>query len=160
MAEDESGRRLLLKILPRVVNAAVGGLLIGAPVFLLYYMPGYSEQLEAFSPASGFYVTGYLAMLILFEVVIKFLSGTVYSYALGMLRALITMIILIYTTNGGVLSQAVSFGPSVITVTIDFRPILAMSLLLSLLVMFKNIMRAVGFLAEKSEEPLIPEELP
>lgn len=27
------------------------------------------------------------------------------------------------------------------------------------LVMFKSIMRAVGFLAEKSEEPFIPEEL-
>ncbi|NIV77867.1 MAG: hypothetical protein GWN39_03695, partial [Thermoplasmata archaeon] len=72
-----------------------------------------------------------------------------YSYALGMLRALITMMFLIYTTDGGVLSQDVSFGPSVIRVMIDFRPILAMSLLLSLLVMFKNIMRAVGFLAEK-----------
>ncbi len=160
MAEDESGRRLLLKILPRVVNAAVGGLLIGAPAFLLFYMPGYSEQLEALSPASGFYVSGYLAMLIVFEVVIKFLSGTVYSYALGMLRALITMMFLIYTTDGGVLSQDVAFGPSVIRVMIDFRPILAMSLLLSLLVMFKNIMSAVGFLAEKSEEPVIPEELP
>ena len=160
MGEEGFNRQLLWKILPRIIKAAYGGLLIGAPALVFYFMPGYVERLETFFPASGVYISGYLAMFILFEVVIQLLSGTVYAYAIGMFRALITMMILIYMSNGGVVSQAIPFGPSVIRVTIEFRPLLAISLSLSLLVMFKNIMSAVGFLAEKSEEPVIPEELP
>jgi hypothetical protein len=160
MGEDTFNRRLLWKILPRLFNAAVGGFLIGGPAFLIYYLPGYAESMEAFFPASGSYFSGLMAMYILFEIAIQLLAGTVFVYALGITRALMTMIILIYTTKGGIISQAIPFGLTVIKVTIEFRPILAMSLLLSLLVMFKNIMKAVDFLAEKSEEPVIPQELP
>jgi len=159
MAEDTFDRRLLRRILPRIIRAAFWGFLMGGEALLLPYLPGF-EQFERFIPAEGAHFTGLMAVFVLFEVAMQLLSGTVFRYALGTARALVTMLFLFYTTDGGVITQVVQFGPGTVEVTIEFRAVLAMILALFLLVVFKNVMHAVEFLSEKSEEPVILPEIP
>ena len=159
MGEDTLNQQLLRRILPKIIKAAFWGFLMGGEALLIYFIPGFGEQLRAFIPVGGTF-SGLMVTFIFFEVAMQLLSGTVFRYALGTARALVTMIALLYATNGGIVSQAVPLGPSTIKITVEFRAILAMLLILSLLVVFKNIMYAVGFLSERSEEPFIPEEIP
>ena len=160
MGEDAFNQQLLRRILPKIIKAAFWGFLMGGEALLIYFIPGFGEQLRAFIPTGGTYFSGLMVTFICFEVAMQLLSGTVFRYALGTARALVTMIVLLYATNGGIVSQAVPLGPVTIKVTVEFRAILAMLLILSLLVVFKNIMYAVEFLSERSEEPFIPEEIP
>lgn len=159
MGEDTFNRQLLRRILPRIIRVAFWGFLMGGEALLIYFIPGF-EQFERFIPARGGYFSGLMIMFISFEVAMQLLSGTVFRYAFGTARALATMIVLLYSSNGGVISQALPIGPGTIQVTIEFRAILAMFLMLSLLVVFKNLMYAVDFLSQKSEEPVIPKEIP
>jgi len=159
MAEDTFNWRLLEKILPRIIRAAFWGFLMGGEALIFYYLPAF-EQFENFVPAEGTPFIGLMAVFVLFEVAMQLLSGTVLRYVLGTARALTTMFILFYTTDGGVISQAIQFGPSTFEVTIEFKAVLAIFLALSLLVVFKNVMHAVEFLSEKGEEPMIPPEIP
>jgi len=158
MDEDTFNRRLLGRILPRIIKAAFWGFLMGGEVLLIYFLPGF-ERFEMFIPAKGASL-GLMIVFILFEVAMQLLSGTVFRYAFGTVRALVTIMVLLYASQGGIISQTVPIGPSTIEVTIEFRAILAMFLMLFLLVGFKNVMYAVDFLSEKSEEPVIPEEFP
>jgi hypothetical protein len=159
MAEDTFDWRMLEKILPRILRAAFWGFLMGGEALLLYYLPAF-EWLENFIPAEGTPFMGLMAVFVLFEVAMQLLSGSVLRYALGTARALTTMFILFYTTDGGVISQFIKFGPSTLEVTIEFKAVLAIIIALSLLVVFKNVMHAVEFLSENSEEPIIPPEIP
>jgi len=160
MGEDAFNQQLLRRILPKIIKAAFWGFLMGGEALLIYFIPGFGEQLRAFIPTGGTYFSGLMVTFIFFEVAMQLLSGTVLRYALGTTRAFVTMIALLYATNGGIVSQVVPLGPSTIKITVEFRAILAMLLILSLLVVFKNIMYAVEFLSERSEEPFIPEEIP
>lgn len=160
MGEDTFNRELLRRILPRIIKAAFWGFLMGGEALLIYFLPGFGEKFEMFIPVSGIYFSGLMVVFIFFEVAIQLLSGTVFRYALGTARALVTMIVLLYASHGGIISQVISFGPGTVKVTFEFRAILAMVLMLSLLLVFKNIIYAVEFLSEKSEEPVIPEEIP
>jgi len=160
MDDNTFDTQLIGKILMRIVGAIVGGLIMGGGALWIFLLPGYGEQLEALFPESGFYFSGVMIVFIVFEVVIQLLRGTVFQYGLGTARGLASMIVLTYTTNGGVISESIPFGPSMIGVTIEFKPLLAVFMTLSLLVVFKNVMSTVDFLNEMSEEPKIPEELP
>jgi hypothetical protein len=159
MAEDTFDWGMLKKILPRIIRAAFWGFLMGGEALLIYYLPAFG-QFENFIPAEGTPFIGLMVVFVLFEVTMQLLSGTVLRYALGTARALTTMFILFYTTDGGVVSQVIQFGPSTLEVTIEFKAVLAIILALSLLVVFKNVMHAIEFLSEKGEEPMIPLEIP
>lgn len=160
MAEDTFDGGLLRWILPRVIKAAFWGFIMGGEAMLLYLSPGIREQVETFIPVGGVFFSGFMAVFIFFEVAMQLSSGTVLRYAFGMARALATMIALLYASHEGVVSQVIPLGPGEIRVTIEFRTILAMLLTLSLLAVFKNIMYAVDFLSQKSEEPIILKEHP
>jgi len=158
MGEDAFNRQLLGRIIPRIIKAAFWGFLMGGEALLIYFIPGF-EKFERFIQASGTYFSGLMVMFIFFEVAIQLLSGTVFRYAFGTARALVIMMVLLFSSNGGIVSQNIPFGSNTIEVTIEFRAILVMFLITPLLAVFKNIMYAVEFLSEKSEEPIIPEEI-
>jgi hypothetical protein len=113
--------------------------------------------------------TGFSYILVIFigfEVAIQLLKGTVIQYALSVARTMISMLILISVTNGGIMTLAVPQSPEApfaevsISFTIDFRTVLSILLTFSILSVIKNILQAINFLSEKAEEPIIPPELP
>ena len=159
MAEDIFNRQLMRKITPRLIKAAIWGFIMGGEALLISLIPSF-EQLERVLPVKGAYFSGLMVLFISIEVAMQLLSGTVLRYVLGTLRATLATVALITASKGGVLTQDIAFGPGSIRVIFEFKAIISILLLLSLLVIFKNIMYAIDFLYEKSEEPTRPEEIP
>ena len=172
MAEDEDKERTVKDwvklILPRVLRAAIWGFLMGGEMLIpLLMMPEIGGIFQEFLPMKYGGFTSFLAIFVGFEVAIQLFRRTIIQYALSMGRAMVSSVIMVLMTNGGVMDFAISSfqgaplpGGVAILFTIDFRVILAIFLLLSLLSMVKNLLQAVDFISEKAEEPVIPPEIP
>lgn len=165
--EEKTAKEWARILLPRVVRAALWGFLMGGEMLILLNIFGEMGTLLGIPFVEPTDFQHFLLIFIGFEVAIQLLRGTIFPYALGITRALISMIILITITNGGVISMQVSSTPQIplppgmtVTFTIEFKAVLTAALLLSSLGIMKNLLQAVRFLSEKEEEPEIPPELP
>lgn len=152
---DEQDDQLIRRMLPRVFKAALWGFLMGGEALLLYYLPGFKE-INTLLPFEPSYFPGVMILFIALEVCIQLLADTIYQHALGAARAIGTMIIMTHLSSGGVLTREIAMDEGIITVTIGFQPILAMFLTLLLLVAFKNILKAIEYLYQRSETPVKP----
>ncbi|MFP3951572.1 MAG: hypothetical protein ACLFVP_05480 [Candidatus Bathyarchaeia archaeon] len=147
--------QFIRRMLPKVVKAALWGFLMGGEALLLYYLSGFKEMgiLLPFEPG---YFPGVMVLFIFLEVCMQLLSDTIYQHALGAARAIGTMIIMIHLSSGGVLTREIAMDAGILEVTLGFQPILAMLLTLLLLVAFKNILKAIDYLYQRSETPVKP----
>jgi len=166
MAEKKEEKDWLRIILPRVLRAIFWGLIMGGEFLIpLALMPNLVGEFEKFIPTRGIELPLVVVVFVAFEVVIELLSGTILQYALGMVRAIVSMILLIILTNGGIMVLAIPpdllpLEAGAILVTVDFRMILAALLIFLLLSIAKNLLQALDFLSEKAEEPTTLPELP
>ena len=170
MAEVEEERTMKdwAKIIaPRVARAALWGFVMGGEMLILMAFPGMEKQFTAFLPAEVTGFSNFLLVFIVIEVAIQLLQGTIFPFALSMARTLISMSMLVLVTNGGLLTLTIQSSPEMpmpagmsIVFTIDFQVVLVVFLLLSLVSLVKNLLQAIEFLSEKTEEPMIPPELP
>lgn len=158
-----------LKILaPRILKAALWGFIMGGEILIpLYLMPDFVDwqTLEKLMPAARIELPTIVAIFVAFEVAIQLLDRTIFRYALSISRTIVSMILFIVFTNGGIIEVSMPSNglPSIagsVQVLVDFRTILAALLVFSLLSIVKNILQAVDFLSQKAEEPLIPPEIP
>lgn len=153
------------KVLPRLLKAAFWGFLMGGEAILFLRIVGLSDYIGSILPIDELYFFGFIIVFMLFEVAIQFLSDTIFKYALSIARATISMIYLVITTNGGILTitlphEMAPFGVEGIGFTIEFRSILLVFLTLSLISVVKNIFQAITFLSERAEEPIILAKIP
>ena len=161
MAEEMNVKSLLRKALPRVLKATFWGFLMGGEALLLYRMLEFGGQFASFFPSGEPSFLTFMVIFVSFEVAIQLLSGTIFPYVLGVARALISMVLLVYVTNGGIITITAPPDMGVmIRFVIDFRTILAVFLLFSLATIVKNVLQAVEFLSERAEQPMIPAEIP
>lgn len=160
MTEEINIKSLLRKALPRILRAAFWGFLMGGEAILLYRMPGFGGQFASFFPSGEPLFLAFMVIFVSFEVAIQLLSGTIFRYALGVARALISMVLLVYMTNWGIMTMAIPLDVVTLHLMIDFRAILAVFLLFSLVTVVKNVLQAVEFLSERAEQPMIPAEIP
>jgi len=171
MAEAEEQERTAkdwVKILlPRVLKAALWGFIMGGEMLLLLYIVEAGGQFTKLLPIEEKGFSYLLIIFVGFEVAIQLLQGSILKYALSIARTLISMTVLVLITNGGLLTVTLQSSPELplppemsIAFTIDFKAVLAVSLLLSLLGIVKNLLQAVDFLSEKEEESEAPPEPP
>jgi len=154
-------------IIPRVLRAAFWGFIMGGEILIPLYIPEVGGRFLRVLPIEQTGFSYLLFVFVGFEVAIQLFRGTIIKYALSIARAFISMILLVVITNGGVMSLTIQSSPEIplppgmnIIFTIDFKAILGILLLLSLLSVVKNMLQAIEFLSEKEEEPMIPPELP
>lgn len=164
--DEKTGREWAKILLPRILRAAVWGLLMGGELLLMSNIPGVGGALYRYLPIEPMAFSNFLLLFIFFEVAIQLLKGTIFPYVLSTARALISMILLVAITNGGILTMALQSAPETplpagtgIVFSIDFQVVLSIFLLLSLLSIAKNVLNAIDFMAEK-EETGFPPELP
>jgi len=100
------------------------------------FVPGLQLMIEAF-------ITVYIVLMIISELT----SGTIYQYFFNVARALFVIGYLIVSLGGGI------FGVTVenVNLMVDFRLILAIAMLLSLLGLAKSVLQAVNYMNEKAE---------
>jgi len=155
MAEDEEKKWFKI-IVPRVLRAILWGFIMGGEVLLLLNLTSFGE-IEALIPGLREELSAFILVSVIFEVAIQLLSGTIFRYVLSATRTIVFMGLLVLFTNGGVIA---STFPQIggIQVTVDFKPLLAVLLSLSVLNIAKSILQAVDFLSQKTMEPLTSAE--
>ena len=169
--EEKTGKEWAKIIIPRVLRAIIWGFIMGGEMLLLLYFPQFIPQFgeEAMEILPVQMTTGISYFFLVFagiEIAIQLLRGTIFPYALSMARSIISIILLIQVTNGGIMTFTIqppagtqmAAGTSII-VTLNFQPILGVILLLSLLSVIKNLLQAIDYLSRK-EETGAPPELP
>ncbi|MFB0502625.1 MAG: hypothetical protein ACETWE_02225 [Candidatus Bathyarchaeia archaeon] len=166
MSDVEEDRNWLKILAPRILKAALWGFIMGGEILIpLYLMPDFVSQIETLMPAAGTGLPTIVAIFVAFEVAIQLFDRTIFRYALSISRTMVSMILFIIFTNGGIIEVLMPPNgfPSEagsLQILVDFRTILAALLVFSLLSIVKNILQAVDFLSQKAEEPVIPPELP
>jgi len=166
MSEVEEDKNWLTILAPRILKAALWGFIMGGEILIpLYLMPDLVSQIETSMPAAGTGLPTIAAIFVAFEVAIQLFDRTIFRYALSISRTMVSMILFIIFTNGGIIEVLVPPNglPSEagsLQILVDFSTILAALLVFSLLSIVKNILQAVDFLSQKAEEPIIPPELP
>jgi len=169
--EERTGRDWARIIIPRVIRAVIWGFIMGGEALLLLNLPQLLPGMEEGAmwmemiPAETTANLSYFFILFAgIEVTIQLLRGTVFPYALSMARSIISMILLVQMTNGGVMTitmqpppgSPIPEGASII-LTLDFQPVLAVILLIALLSVIKNLLQAVDYLSKREEEGPPPE---
>ena len=168
MSVLEEDRDWLKILAPRILKAALWGFIMGGEILIpLYLMQDFVdwETLETLMPGAGTELPTIVAIFVAFEVAIQLFDRTIFRYALSISRTLVSMILFIIFTNGGIIevlvpSEVLPSEAGSLQILVDFRTILAALLVFSLLSVVKNILQAVDFLSQKAEEPVIPPELP
>lgn len=143
-------------MLPKIVRAAIKGLLYFA---FLYLLPMFLiSQASAFAPelfaGYGQLLDLFVAVVIFFVVASELTSGTIFQYAFNVGKAIILIVFFILALNGGVVSLSLNFEGTNIGIWADLRIYLAMLIIIDLLGLAKSILQAVNFLSEKAEQQL------
>jgi len=154
MAEDEEKNWLRI-IIPRVAKAALYSALLGAvllvPLNLLLQM-----GIERYIPYGWPELSLIVIVFVVFEFAIRILTGTILHYALSIARTIISMTLCVVLTGGGIVTTQFE----AVEITIDFSSFLAALLALSLLNVAKNMLHALDFLSERTEQPVTLQEFP
>lgn len=161
MAKIEENKRTAKNwikiILPRVLRAAIWGFIIGGALLIFSNL---TDQFEL-PPLEQISFKNFFLILIGFEVTIQLLRGTIFQYAISIMRTVTYMIILVISTDGGIMPLMIeSFSeisqPSGVNMifTVDFKVILGIFLLISSLSIIKTLLQAVEFMGKKVEEPI------
>jgi hypothetical protein len=167
--EEKTGKEWAKIIIPRVLRAVIWGFIMGGEMLLLLnlpqFLPEIGEEAMGMIPTQATANLSYFFMIFAgIEIAIQLLRGTIFPYPLSMVRSLISIILLVQMTNGGVMT--ITMQPpagsqmaegATIMLTLDFQPVLGVIIILSLVSIVKNLLQAVDHLSRKEEEGPPPE---
>jgi len=147
--EDEIERswKDWLRTIPRVVIAIFWALVTFVALFIPVNLFG------------NFLPIGYAELFVIvvifavFSFAIHLLSETIYCHALSVARTLLYMALLLTVTKGGIFPIELPLEGVIIQIVIDFKPVLAAMLSVSLLSIAKNALQVWDLLSERDEEP-------
>ena len=144
MAEERKTEGLLKRILWKASKAALAGFFT---LLLVYFLPTLLFPVnvlpEEYMPLFQLFVI----ISVSFAVVIELFSGTIIQHMLGIAKALILITFFFYAFDGGVVTADIEMT----RVIIDLRVFLAILILVNLLGLAKNVLGAISFLSEKTE---------
>jgi len=145
MNENDDGKRLVKKMLPKVLKATLGSIII----FLLVYLVPSLLIPEGFLPSEyQLSMYAFATITVVFFVLVELASGTIFQYAFSFLRALVLIVFFIFTLGHGIITVKIETFHIVVNLTV----FLAILILVELLGMTKSVLGAVHFLSEKVEE--------
>ncbi len=166
MGELEEYNRTLVDwlklIIPRVIRIILWILvLFGATALVSSFA---ETELGSIIPFEFSEITSFLVIFIGFEIVIQLLRDTVFQHIFTVARTIMYMVLIVLESNAGIIqfaqpSERLPLGTN-LTLTVNITTIMNIFLVLSLLSVVKNMLQAIEFMQKKSEEPMIPPELP
>lgn len=134
-------RKLLFRIAKASLITAVTGVVW---LILWFFTSPFSESFPEYSTLYGI-----LAWAMLFFTFVTTLSeGTIYKYIFVIVRTFFVMIYVVYAANFGLLS--LSF--EVFTVTVEFMPLIALTVLADLLDVARSLLQAIEFASQSSKD--------
>lgn len=157
MFDNEPGKPLWRRMLPRIIKAVIMGLLY----FVLFYAVPMLlvSQVSRFAPELfsdyGQIVTLFAAVVIFFVVAGEITSGTIFQHAFSIGRALILIIFFVVALDGGIVKLNVDVIENMpINITADLRVYLMMLIVIDLIGLAKSVLQALNFLSERTEKQL------
>ena len=142
--KDSSGKSKTRRMVFRAVKATVKAVLFFAVYLVLWqfiapvsqFVPGLQQMVEAF-------VTVYICLMIIGDLT----AGTIYQHFFNAAKSLFLIAYLMLSLGGGVFSLDIEN----VSLMIDLRFVLMISMLLGLLGFTKSVLQAITFMSEKAE---------
>lgn len=145
MNEEENGKKIVKRILPRVLKATFGSIIV---FLFIYLIPSLLIPEDFLPPEYRLSMNIFATIIIVFLVVIELTSGTIFQYAFSFLRGLVLIVLFIFTLSSGIITVTIEM----FHINVDLSIFLAVLILIELLGMAKNVLGAVYFLSEEVEE--------
>jgi hypothetical protein len=137
-------KAVVRKIVFKALKATVKGILFYMAYFVLW---SFISPLAEFIPSLRQIVETFVIIYVVLMILGELASGTIYQFFLNVAKALFVTLYLILESRGGVFS--LTFNN--LNFFVDFRMVLAVVVLLSLLGIAKSMLQAVNYLSEKAE---------
>lgn len=146
MANSKKDFKMKLRqITFKALKATVKGILFYAAYFLLWmFLTPLSELIPSFQHMVETFVIIYVILIIIGEIT----SGTIFKYFFDAAKALFVICYLIFSLNYGIFS----FTYQNLSLIFDFRQLIVVVTLISLLGFAKSIIQAINFINEKAEK--------
>lgn len=122
---------------------------IKAVIFYVFYLVLWSfvAPVSEFVPGLQLMIEAFVIVYIVLMIISELTSGTIFQYFFSVARALFVIGYLIASLGGGIIGLTVEN----VNLMIDFRLVLAIAMLLSLLGLAKSVLQAVNYMSERAE---------
>ena len=128
------------------------GLIFGLLAYLpLYFITGILQPLGSYLPGYASSANIFATIWVIFLIGGILASNTIYQYIIGITRNLVTIIFFIYALNNGVISFTLPSIEFEARIVLDVKIILAMLVLVCLIGVGKEVIHALEFTIEKTE---------
>ena len=161
VTEKEGGKTFVEKAMPRVLKAAIMGIIA---FFIYYLLPTLLFSMfptENLPTGFGSFFSRYenlvyifAGIMICFAVAIQLLSGTVFKHVFSIAKAITVMTYLIFALDGGLLALDLPIEGTVISIEANLTAFLIILILVNLLALAKNMLEMISFLSRKTEQPI------
>jgi uncharacterized ion transporter superfamily protein YfcC len=134
----------LRQITFKALKATVKGILFYVAYLLLWmFLAPLSQLIPGFQQIIETFIIVYIILMIVGDLA----SGTIFKHFFDAAKALFVICYLILSLKGGIFTV----GYQNLSLTVDFRPLIAIVTFLSLFGFAKSILQAINFLNEKAE---------
>ncbi|MEM3700836.1 MAG: hypothetical protein QXL57_08255 [Candidatus Bathyarchaeia archaeon] len=142
MADNKTKlRQMIFKALKATVK---GTLFYVAYLFVWMFLAPISQLIPGFQQIIETFVIVYIILIIVGDLT----SGTIFKHFFDAAKALFVICYLILSLKGGMFDIAYQN----LSLTVDFRPLIAIITLISLFGFAKSVFQAINFLNEKAEK--------
>jgi len=148
MANEVKWKIFSKKMIPKILKASVVAVVL---YFLLFYVP--SVMMSNLIPSQ--YMPSFkifAAITIIFFSITQLVSGTIFQYIFGAIRAFAFIIFFMQVLSSGSITG--NFGP--VSFSVDLRVFIGMLIATELLDFGKSVFEAINFVSEKAETYDLP----
>lgn len=141
---NDSSKRKTRRILSRALKATLKGVILYVIYFvLMQFLAPISEFISDFQQMVEIFVTVYISLVIVTELI----SGTIFQHFLNAAKAFFVVVYTMFLLRTGI------FGLTVgnMSLTVDVRLFLGLTMLMGLLGLAKSVMQAISYVNERAE---------
>jgi hypothetical protein len=137
-------RKNVLKVVKAAVKATI---VIVIYAILIQFLAPVSSIIPSLQQMIQTFTIVYVVLMIISDLA----SGTLFQHVFNAAKALFVMIYLVFFLNAGIFEY--TFGS--LSLTVDLRLFLVISMLLGLLGLAKSVLQAINYVSEKAEPVLV-----
>jgi hypothetical protein len=148
VTEENRTKERIRKNMRKIVKAAVKAtIVIVIYAILIQFLAPVSSMIPGLQQMIQTFIIVYVALMIISDLA----SGTFFQHVFNAARAMFVMIYLVFFMNEGIFE----YTSGSLSLTVDLRLFLVISMMLELLGLAKSVLQAINFVSERAEAVLI-----
>lgn len=137
-------RKNVLKVVKAAVKATI---VIAIYAILIQFLAPVSSMIPDLQQMIQTFTIVYVVLMIISDLV----SGTLFQHVFNAAKALLVMVYLVFFLNSGIFEYTIGS----LSLTVDLRVFLVISMLLGLLGLANSVLQAINYVSEKAEPVLV-----